>query len=85
MFPSESSSCSSECRPPVKMVDLDRMERMIKGKAALGLKKFNDFKEKVRVEAMEMKLNESDEIKKSKELHGGWILTKVSLPANRFA
>ena len=58
-------------------VQLDKVERVIKGKAALGLKKFNDFKQKVKAEEMDMKINDSNDMKVSKEVQGGWILTKV--------
>jgi len=81
MFPIDENSGSSKSMDKSlnKMMNLDKMEKVIKGKAALGLKKFNDFKEKVRIEAMEMQINRCDDNKRLKELHGGWTLDKKQM------
>lgn len=56
-------------------MNLDKMERVLKGKAALAQKKYNEFKEKVRIEAMEMEINKCDDNKRLKQVVGGWALS----------
>ena len=55
-------------------MNLENMEKVIKEKAGIAQKKFKDFREKVRVEAMEMEINRCDDNKRLKQLVGGWAL-----------
>ncbi|CAG2114973.1 unnamed protein product [Medioppia subpectinata] len=60
-------------------LNLDKMERVLKGKAAIAHKKFSDFKEKVRVEALEMEINRCDDNKRLKQVLGGWALSSSQM------
>lgn len=70
-----SHSCGKDRSALNLTMNLDHVEKVLKGKAAIAQKKFKDFREKVRVEAMEMEINKCDDNKRLKQVVGGWALS----------